>query len=192
MARSTPNQYPVVLDDVQRARLEDITRNGRSPAKKIRHAQVLLLSDRNRPGGPRSRTDVAEQLAMHVNTVDRIRKRFVVDGEAPALDRKPRATPATPAKFDGHAEARVVAICCSAAPAGRTRWTLRLLAAELTKRKIVTSVCVETVRRVLKKTNCSLGGSSAGASPRRTRPGSSPRWRRSSTRTRRRRRTTSR
>jgi hypothetical protein len=56
----------------------------------------------------------------------------------------------------------------------------------------VTSVCVETVRRVLKKTNCSLGGSSAGASPRRTRPGSSPRWRRSSTRTRRRRRTTSR
>ena len=45
----TPNQYPVRLDDDQRQRLEEITRNGHSPAKKIRHARVLLLADRNRP-----------------------------------------------------------------------------------------------------------------------------------------------
>lgn len=192
MARSTPHQYRVNLSEEQRVRFADLTRNGRSPAKKIRHAMVLLLSDQDRPEGYQTRDEIAEQLGMHVNTIDRIRKRFVVDGEAPALDRKKRATPATPAKFDGHAEAQVVAICCSAAPAGRTRWTLRLLAAEVTKRKIVTSVCVETVRQVLKKTNCSLGGSSAGAFPRGTRPGSSPRWKRSSTSTRSRPRTTNR
>lgn len=80
MARSTPNRYPVALDNDQRIRLEEITRNGRSPAKKIRHAQVLLPSDRNRPGGRKTREAVAEHLGMHVNTVDRIRKRFVVEG----------------------------------------------------------------------------------------------------------------
>jgi len=192
MAKSTPHQYRVNLSEEQRVRFADLTRNGRSPAKKIRHAQVLLLSDQHRPEGYQTRDEIAEQLGMHVNTIDRIRKRFVVDGEAPALDRKKRVTPSVPTKFDGHAEAQVVAICCSAAPAGRTRWTLRLLAAELTKRKIVTSVCVETVRKVLKKTNCNLGGSSVGAFPRRTQPGSLPKGKRSSTSTRSRPRTTSR
>ena len=45
MAVSIPNQYRIEFDDEQRSRFEDITRNGRSPAKKIRHAQVLLWSD---------------------------------------------------------------------------------------------------------------------------------------------------
>lgn len=192
MARSTPNQYPVALDDDQRGRLEEITRNGRSPAKKIRHAQVLLLSDRNRSAGRKTREQVAEHLGMHVNTVDRIRKRFVVDGEAPALDRKPRAAPSVPVKIDGHVEAHLVAICCGRAPEGRARWTLRLLAAELGKRKLVTSVCAETVRKTLKKTNCNPGGSSRGACRSGTRPGSSPRWKRSSTSTPSRRRSRSR
>lgn len=192
MAKSIPHQYRVKLSEEQRVRFTDLTRNGRSPARKIRHAMVLLLSDQDRPEGYQTRDEIAEQLGMHVNTIDRIRKRFVVDGEAPALDRKPRSTPATPAKFDGHAEAQLVALCCSAAPEGRARWTLRLLVDEVTKRKIVTSVCVETVRKVLKKTNFSRGGSSVGVSPRRTRPGSSPRWKRSSTSTRSRPRTTSR
>jgi hypothetical protein len=88
---------------------------------------------------------------MHLNTVARIRRCFVVEGEAPALDRKVRATPPTPPIFDGRAEAHLVAICCSGPPEGRTRWTLELLAAELVERRIVTQVSAETVRRVLKK-----------------------------------------
>jgi hypothetical protein len=48
MAISIPNQYPVCLSVEQRQRFEDIARNGRAPAKKISHARVLLLSDRNR------------------------------------------------------------------------------------------------------------------------------------------------
>src|SRR5262249_32865881 len=101
------------------------------PAKKIRHAHVLLLSDAGRPGGRLTRDQVARRLDMHVNTVDRIRRRFVTEGEAPALNRKPRLTPPVPAKIDGRAEAHLVAICCSQAPEGRTRWTLQLLADEL-------------------------------------------------------------
>lgn len=186
MAVSTPNLYPVVLTPEQRQRFEDITRNGHAPARKIRHAHVLLLSDGDRPGGRLNRDQIAQRLDMHVNTVDRIRKRFVTEGEAPALDRKPRAAPPVPPKVDGHVEAHLVAICCGPAPEGRTRWTLQLLADELKRRGLVTQVCAETVRRVLKKTNCSLGGSSAGVSPSVTEPASSPRWKRSSTSTRRR------
>jgi transposase len=183
MAVSTPNLYPVMLTPEQRQRFEDISRNGRAPAKKIRHAQVLLLSDGNRPEGRLTRDHIADRLDLHVNTVDRIRKRFVVDGEEPALNRKPRATPPVPPKIDGRVEAHLVAICCSKAPDGHTRWTLQLLADELKDRGLVTSVCVETVRRALKKTNCSLGGRSVGAFQSVTKRGSSPRWKTSSTST---------
>jgi hypothetical protein len=69
------------------------------------------------------------------------------------LDRKRRETPPVPPKVDGHVEAQLVALCCSAAPEGRTRWTLKLLAAEMVRRRVVTSIAAETVRRALKKTS---------------------------------------
>jgi len=180
MAISTPHQYPVHLTPEQRQRMEQITRCGQAPARKIRHAQVLLMSDRHRPGGRMKRTEIAEALGMHVNTVDRIRKRFACAGEEPALDRKVRLTPPTPPKLDGRGEAHLVAICCGPPPKGRTRWTLSLLANALVARGIVTDICAETVRKTLKKTNCSLGGSSAGASRSGTRRDSWPRWKTSS------------
>lgn len=151
MASSSPNQYPVFLTEEQQLRLEDITRNGHASAKKIRHAQVLLLSDRHRSGGRLTGEQIAQKLGMHLNTVARIRRRFAQEGEAPALNRKPRETPPTPSVFDGHAEAQLVAICCSDPPEGRVCWTMQLLADELLERRIVTKVSAETVRRVLKK-----------------------------------------
>jgi transposase len=192
MALSILNLYPVALTPEQRTRLDDITRNGCAPAKKSRHAHVLLLSDVGRPGGRLTRDQIARQLDMHVNTVDRIRKRFVTEGEAPALDRKPRLTPPVPPKSGGHVEAHLVAICCGKAPEGHTRWTLQLLADELRRLGLVTQVCAETVRRALKKPSCSPGASSAGASRSETTPASSPRGKTSSTSTPRRTRRTSR
>jgi hypothetical protein len=47
VGKFTPNQYPVRLTPEERKRLEDITRNGHAPAKKTRHAQLLLLADWN-------------------------------------------------------------------------------------------------------------------------------------------------
>jgi hypothetical protein len=186
MARSTPNQYPVELTPQQRSRLEQITRLGAASARKIQHARVLLLSDRNRPEGRVTRERISKMLGLHVNSVDRIRRRSVQEGEAPALNRKLRVTPPTPPRLDGRATAQLVAICCSPAPAGRTRWTLRLLVDELVKRRIVTQIAVETVRQALKKTNCSLGGDNAGAFPSATPRASSRRWKKSSTSTNRR------
>jgi transposase len=181
MAAFTPNKYPVRLSDEQRRRLERLTAAGSAPARKARSARVLLLADKGRDGGGWTDPAIAGALSMHVNTVARVRKRFVTAGETPALDRKPRETPPRPAKIDGRAEAHLVAICCSPAPEGRARWSLRLLAAEMTRRGVVTEVGHEAVRRALKKTGSSLGSSGPGASPSGTRPGSPPRWRTSST-----------
>lgn len=181
MSNSTPNQYPIFLSGEQRERLEEICRNGHAPAKKIRHAQVLLLSDRNRPGGRMTGNQIAEMLGMHLNTVARIRRRFMLDGEIPALNRKVPEKPPTPPIIDGEIEPQLVAICCSEPPAGRVRWTMQMLADALMERRIVTRISAETVRRVLKKTSCSPGGSSAGAFPNGIEPDLSPKWRWSST-----------
>jgi transposase len=167
-----PNLFPVRLSSDQRRRLDDIRRNGHASAKKILHASVLLLADKEHSSGCQTDGAIAQTLGMHVNTVARIRKRFVQEGEQPALERKAAARPPVPAKVDGTLEAQLIALCCSPAPPGRVRWTLDLLVEEVTRRKYVTTICRETVRRALKKTNCSPGGSNVGASPRKTVPAS--------------------
>lgn len=169
-------KYAVVLRAKTRQRLEAIVHNGRAPAKKIQHARILLMSDSNHPAGRYHDKEIAKILGLHINTVARIRTRFVREGEAPALERKKRMTPPVPPRLDGPAEAKLVAICCSDPPDGRTRWTLRLLQKEMVGRKIVTSICCETLRKTLKKTSYSLGGSSGSASPNATRLGSSRKW----------------
>ena len=181
MAVSTPNKYPIHLSPEQRNRLQQIVSCGSASARKVQHAQVLLGSDHNRPGGHLTRDSVADALNMHVNTVDRIRKRFVLEGELPALNRKPRLTPPITPKLDARAEAHLVAICCSTPPKGRNRWTLRLLASEMKRRGFVTYICPETIRKTLKKMNCDPGSTKAGASPSATQRDSSRRWKKSST-----------
>ncbi len=181
MGTATVGKHEVRLTKEQRERLSDVTRNGTAPAKRIGRARILLLADRDHPDGRRPDTYIAEVLAVHVNTVKRVRKQFVTAGEGPALHRKLRETPPVPPKIDGRVEAHLVALCCAPAPAGRKRWTLSLLVDALTRRGLVTSVCRETVRQALKKTLCNPGVSSAGAFRSGTRRGSSPRWRTSST-----------
>jgi len=178
---SSNQKSEVHLSAEQRQRFEQLIRNGHAPAKKILHAHILLLCDRDHPQGRRADWQVAEILSSSDGTVRRVRRTFVRRGEGPALDRKRRETPPTPPKLDGRAEAHLVALCCSPPPEGRTRWTLELLAKELGRLEVVVSVCPETVRRALKKMPFSPGGPSGSASPSRTEPGSSPRWKRSST-----------
>jgi len=55
--------------------------------------------------------------------------------------------------LDGEQEAKGIATCCGSAPAGRARWTLRLLTQRVVELNIVESVSHETVRRCLKKTS---------------------------------------
>ena len=115
-------------------------------------------------------------------------KRREGDGQSveQACERKPRPPAPERRRLDGRAEAQLVVLACSDSPDGRDRWTLQLLCDELARLNVVESVCPETVRQCLKKTNFSRGGRNATASPKRTGPDSSRRWKRSSTSTRRR------
>lgn len=158
-------KYIVQLSAEARQRLEGIARNGSAPAKKIMHARVLLMSDQHHQAGRYHDHQIAQTLNIHINTVARIRKLYVLQGEQPALSRKPRATPPVAPKVDGHVEAQLVAICCSPPPQGRVRWTLSLVRQEAVGRNIVTSICRETIRQTFKKTRFSPGVSNASAFP---------------------------
>jgi Homeodomain-like domain len=83
-----------------------------------------------------------------------VRQRFVEEGLEAALRPKPSRRQ-YPRKLDGAAEARLIALACGPAPEGRARWTLRLLADRFVQLEHAPALSHETVRRTLKKTNCS-------------------------------------
>ncbi len=148
----------VILYTEKRQRLEAIARNGQAPAKKILHAQVLLMCDEGE-GARKKWTDeeISIALRVHRNTVARIRKRFLENGEEPALNRYQRLKPPNPSKIDGYTEAQIIALCCSEPPTGQAHWSLRLLTQEIQNRKIVIEISRETIRKTLKKTNYAPG-----------------------------------
>ena len=162
----------VYLKPKVRKQLEALCRQGCVSAAKARKARILLLADESQAEGALSDEVIAKQVGICGRQVVRIRQQFVREGNTPALERKKRSRPGTTPKFDGRAEARLVALCCSKPPKGRTRWTMRLLADELGRLQIVTSVCPETVRQCLKKTGLSLGSRNGSASPSRIGHGS--------------------
>ena len=55
--------------------------------------------------------------------------------------------------LDGEQEAHLIALACSQPPAGRRRWTVRLLATRFVELGSIDRVAPEAVRQALKKTN---------------------------------------
>ena len=151
--------YRVNLTEAEREHLLGITRRGRSSGRKMKRSLILCKADEGL-----SDQQVAKALMVGPATVGRVRQRFVEGGLERALDDLPR--PGQRRKLDGKQEAHLVAVACSAAPEGHTRWTLRLLADQAVKLELTDSISRETVRQVLKKTNSSRGGRRSGASPR--------------------------
>lgn len=161
-------KYHIRLSDEQRVELERLVGNGVSKAKKITHARILLMRDENHVEGRWKDKDIVAALGVHRNQIGRVCKRFVMEGERPALERRVRQTPPNQPRLDGEGEAELIAICCSQAPEGRSRWSLSLLVDALKQRSVVATISRETVRKALKKTGFNLGDTSATASRRET------------------------
>ena len=142
--------YTVRLTLEERERLHDLVHKGRVAAYKRRHAQVLLLVDQGGHGPAHPDQAAADRVEMHPRTVEKIRRRCVLEGLNAALGRRKRSRDRSRV-LDGEDEAQLIAIACSEPPEGRARWTLHLLADEMRRRRIVASVSHETVRQVLKK-----------------------------------------
>ncbi len=146
-------KYIVKLTQEERSGLLTLIKKGKSAARKLEHARILLKVDENN-AAKKNETDANASNILHVSekTVHRVRQQFVNEGLEAALERKPH-TKHRPCKIQGDEEARLIALCCSSAPEGRCRWTLSLLADELIALNILDDVSRSTVGRTLKKTN---------------------------------------
>jgi len=145
-------RYRVTLTPEEREQLRLMISRGKGDARRLAHARVLLQAD-EAEGGPR-RTDeqIASALDTGTRTVERVRERFVEEGFDAALLPK-RGQRVYARKLDGRQEARLIALACSRPPAGKARWTLRMLADEMVELEVVDSLSHETVRQALKKTS---------------------------------------
>lgn len=145
-------RYRVTLTQSERQELQQLISRGKADARKLAHARILLQAD-EAEGGPR-RTDeqIASSLDTATRTVERVRERFVEQGLDAALLPKPSKR-VYARKLDGRQEAKLIALACSKPPAGKRRWTLRLLADEMVELELADSLSYETVRQTLKKTS---------------------------------------
>jgi hypothetical protein len=149
-------KHRVHLTENQRQGLRRRIAAGRGPARELTHARILLKADAG-PGGPAwADAAIARALDVSVSTIERVRKRFIGQGLAAAVRRKPPAREYRRA-LDGEAEAHLIALSCTEPPDGQARWSMRLLARRLVELRVVEAVSDETVRRTLKKTRSSRG-----------------------------------
>jgi transposase len=147
-----PRKYEVALSEAERARLHTLIGQGSAPARELAHARILLKANAGEAGPGWTDRAIAEALEVHVATVARVRERYATRGLDAALERQPPEREYR-RKLDGRQEAHLVALACGSPPAGRARWTLRLLAAELVALEVVEAVSYETVRQTLKQTS---------------------------------------
>ena len=137
-------KYIVELTNEEQGELRDLTSKGKTSARKIKRAQILLLADE-------SQKDEAISKALYVSesTILRIKRKFVEEGLENALKEKARR--GAERKLNGKQEAFLVALACSKPPQGRQIWTMQLLADQLVTLEVVDSISDETVRRTLKR-----------------------------------------
>ncbi len=141
-------RYILNLTDDERDGLEQVVAS-RSSALKRQRAAILLLADND----VSTDVEIAEEIGIGVATVERVRKRCALEGVGAALERKKQALPSRERALDGRAEAHLIQLACTKPPAGRARWTLRLLAVKMVELEIVETVSLSTVHRGLKKTS---------------------------------------
>ena len=150
-------KYKVTLTPDERQQLQKLITAGKASAKKLAHARILLKADAAKGGPAWSDSRIAKAIEVSTDTVARVRERFVEQGLEAALVRKKQDKPSRERILDGRAEAKLIALACSAAPGGRESWTMQRLADKLIELKLVDAVSDETVRRTLKKTRSSRG-----------------------------------
>ena len=119
---------------------------GQLPAKMFRRATALLELDRGKTLRAGSET-----LQVSYHTVAKWRDNYLRSG-LQALADKPRT--GRPVLIDGKQRAQLTALACSRPPAGRARWTLRLLADTAVELGYCQSLSHTRARSILKKTNC--------------------------------------
>jgi transposase len=147
-------RYKVTLSNEERQALQLVVQKG-GKGYRVKHAQVLLKLDRIPENAEWTYDRIQEAYGPTHNTIAGVAKRFVFDGVEAALGRKKQSNHYR--KVTGEVEARICSIACSEPPAGRSRWTVQLIADELIRLEVVDYITDSTVWAVMKKTKLSPG-----------------------------------
>jgi transposase len=92
---------------------------------------------------------VAANLGLNPKTVREIGRRYLETGLDQTLYDKQR--PGAAVRLDDSESQRIVAMVCADPPQGYARWTVRLIAEEAVKRKLVPQVGREAIRILLQR-----------------------------------------
>jgi transposase len=168
-------RYAIDLTDAERAALREILSKNKVKRSTIINAYILLKADRSCGW---TNADIASAYDVSTKKVEQLKKRFVEEGFEAALYRKP-VTNAHRRKITGDEEAHLIALCCSQAPEGQERWTLRMLADKMVELDMIASVSHETIRRTLKKGHLNPGKRKNGAFHQSTMRPLSVKWKKS-------------
>ena len=86
-------KYVVKLDETERERLETLVSKGKSAAKQLLKARILLKADASEHGEGWSDGRIIEALDTNISMVTRVRQQFVEEGLEAVLSRKQRENP---------------------------------------------------------------------------------------------------
>ena len=90
---------------------------------------------------------IATMIPLTPQAIRNVGRRYQQGGLGRALYEKPR--PGAARVLDDSQRQRLIAMVCSSPPSGRARWTVRLIAEEAVKRKLIPPVGRETIRILL-------------------------------------------
>jgi len=147
-------KYKVTLTVEERERLEAIIQKG-GKGYQIKRAQILLKLDRIPENKEWTYNRIQDAYRARHSTIASLAKRFVFEGLESALSRKDHSNHRR--KVTGEVEVALCAIACSAPPAGKSAWTMRMIADRLIGLKIVDYITDSTVCDVMKKTRLNRG-----------------------------------
>ena len=130
--------------------LNDFVKKGSKSARAVTRARILLLSH----NGKRD-VEIQELLAIGRSTIWRVKNNYFDKDVEYALTERER--PGQPAIYNDKKKAEIIAYACTTPPSGRKRWSIRLLAEELSKKRGFETINRESIRLTLKKATQSHG-----------------------------------
>jgi len=132
----------VRLPKRHRDKLDGLLRGGIQQVRVVLRALTLSQLHQGKPA-----SEVAANVRLTPKAVREIGRRYEDVGLDRALYDQQR--PGAAVRLDQSQRQRIIAMVCADPPAGYARWTVRLVAEEAVKRKLVPKVGRETIRILL-------------------------------------------
>ncbi len=126
----------------ERKQLQSLLGGGIQPVRTVLRAVALLQMAQGV-----SAARIARIIPLTPQAIRKVGHRFQQGGLERALYDKQR--PGAAGLLDDGQKQRIIAMVCSDPPAGRSRWTVRLVAEEAVKRRLVARVGREAIRVLL-------------------------------------------